>query len=470
MRPESLSLWDEDDAVVPRRSRLYHLQIQRASADLPQESLLSYLHRVAVSHTVPVLRLLQMEVVSLTDMRSARFSSGFAKRYSKTVNGYGKYAEQMSASLEQLTMAGSLRSGTCLHWRGLFDPKGTGLLATAPRWCPNCIDTQQVDGDLIVVPLLWSLASVTRCLHHGVPLLSTCPACGAEQHFISDASPRGRCSSCGGRLGFREGLWANGKATPHELFMGEAVSEMLSLGRDGEALASLEIFSSQINAFAAAKTGRGIRHLEREIGFRKHSICRWTEEGKRPQFDQFLELCFRIGTKPVALLDGSWAQVGSAVALRKDDVPVRRRSHILTESAIAALKADVERIVTAEDSFEDAVAVADRHGISVSAFKYRYGDLYATLAQHRVAVRARLKQQRLVRHEAAAIDLVRLLYRNGVRLTRARIEAAMLEAGMTLKDPVTRRIAFKERERLESQAAVKPGRSAKRLSSEMPKA
>jgi hypothetical protein len=434
---------------------------------LPQESLLSYLHRVAVSHTVPVLRLLQMEVVSLTDMRSARFSSGFAKRYSKTVNGYGKYAEQMSASLEQLTMAGSLRSGTWLHWRGLFDPKGTGLLATAPRWCPNCIDTQQVDGDLIIVPLLWSVASVTRCLHHGVPLLSTCPACGAEQHFISDASPRGRCSSCGGRLGFREGLWANGKATPHELFMGEAVSEMLSLGRDGEALGSLEIFSSQINAFAAAKTGRGIRHLEREIGFRKHSICRWTEEGKRPQFDQFLELCFRIGTKPVALLDGSWAQAGSAVALRKDDVPVRRRSHILTESAIAALKADVERIVTAEDSFEDAVAVADRHGISVSAFKYRYRDLYATLAQHRVAVRARLKQRRLVRHEAAAIDLVRLLHQNGVRLTRARIEAAMLEAGMTLKDPVTRRIAFKERERLESQAAVKPGRSAKRLSSDM---
>jgi len=38
---------------------------------------------------------------------------------------------------------------------------------------------------------------------------------------------------------------------------------------------------------------------------------------------------------------------------------------------------------------------------------------------------------------------------------------------MTLKDSVTRRIAFKERERLESQAAVKPGRSAKRHSSEM---
>jgi hypothetical protein len=149
---------------------------------------------------------------------------------------------------------------------------------------------------------------------------------------------------------------------------------------------------------------------------------------------------------------------------------VRRRIHILTESAVAALKADIDRIVAAEESFEDAVAVAERHCISVSAFKYRYGELYAILAQHRVAVRARLKQQRLVRHEAAAIDLVRLLHRNGVRLTRARIEAAMLEAGMTLKDPVTRRIAFKERELLESQAAVRPGRSAKRHSSEMPEA
>lgn len=418
--------------------------------------MLSYLHRVAVAHTVPVLRLLQSEVVSLTDMRSARFSSGFAKRYSKTVNGYGKYAEQMSASLEQLALAQDLRAGTCLHWRGLFDPKGTGLLAPVPRWCPTCLEAQQGSGELIVAPLQWSLGPVTRCIRHGAPLQSTCPTCGAEQHFISDAVPRGRCSSCGGRLGYREGLWSNGAASARELFMADAVNEMLTLGREAEALASLDVFTSQINAVSVFKCGRGIRHLEREIGFRKHSICRWTEEGKRPQFDQFLELCFRIGTKPVDLLDGSWALDRSSVALRKGAVPERRRSHVLSESGLAALKADVERIVSSQESFEDAVAVAERHGISASAFKYRHGDLYAVLAAHRLVVRGTLKQQRLARQEAKAVELVQLLHGQHVRLTRANIETAMLEAGMTLKDPVTRRIAFKERERLESKVPAKP--------------
>lgn len=146
-----------------------------------------------------------------------------------------------------------------------------GLLAPVPRCCPTCLETQQGLGELIVVPLQWSLGPVTRCIRHGAPLQSICPACGAKQQFISDAVPRGRCSSCGGRLGYREGLWLNGAASARELFMAEAVNEMLTLGHEAEALASLDVFTSQINAVSVFKCGRGIRHLEREIGFRKHS-------------------------------------------------------------------------------------------------------------------------------------------------------------------------------------------------------
>ena len=129
---------------------------------------------------------------------------------------------------------------------------------------------------------------------------------------------------------------------------------------------------------------------------------------------------------------------------------------MLIESGLAALKADVERIVSSQESFDDAVAVAERHGISASAFRYRCGDLYADLAAHRLVVRGSPKQQRLARQEAKAIELVQLLHGQRVRLTRAHIETAMLEAGMTLKEPVTRRIAFKERERLESKVSAKP--------------
>jgi hypothetical protein len=415
-----------------------------------QEALLSYVHRVATAHTLPVLKLLQSEVIGLTEMKVARFASGFAKRYSKTVNGFGKYAEQMSKAMQELTLGEALRSGTCLAWRGLFDPKGTGLLSPVPRWCPNCLEASRSSGRSVVHRLIWSIYPVTHCPVHATPLRSNCRSCGSEQHFISEAVPLGRCCICGAFLGYREGLWECSPPNDRERFMTDAVAEMISQGAAASELVQLSRFTDQIKAVAAATRGRGVRQLEREIGFRRHSICRWTEEGKRPQFDQFLELCYRLGIKPVALLDGSWSRAKEPIALRKEDTPIRRQHYVLSESALAALKDDVARVVGSADSFEDAIQVAKRHGITVSSFKHRYGELYALLADHRVRVRASLRETRLARQHTQAVEIVRALHANGTRLTRGRIEATMLRSGMTLKDPLTRAIAFEERARLEA--------------------
>lgn len=449
MVDSNLSLWDAEDLEMPPRSRLFSLELAGADGR-NREALLGYVHRLANEHAVPVLKLLKGEILGKTDMRGAKFTSNFSKKYAKTINGYGKYANQMSGALEALTMVENLRDGTFLAWRDLFDGKGTGVLHPNRRWCPNCLIEAADERRPIVHALVWSVYVVSHCPVHMTPLRAICPSCAAEQLFISDAVALGRCSNCGTFLGMREGLWDCPQPTLRERFMSEAVAEMISLDSLASRLASPDVLIAMLKAFADATVGGGVRKLEREIGFRKSSICKWTEEGKRPQFDQFMEMCFRFGVSPVRFLDGTWATSELQPSLRKEPVPIRTHHKILTPDELERLKADVERLLKSDTAFDDAVVVAHRHGITFSSFKNRYGDLYAKVAAHRRRVRSILHADRLSREDVAVVEVIRLLHVSRVRMIRTKVEAAMRSRGMTLKNPRLRAIAFAERARLEA--------------------
>ena len=64
-------------------------------------------------------------------------------------------------------------------------------------------------------------------------------------------------------------------------------------------------------------------------------------------------------------------------------------------------------------------------------------------------VRTLLREQRFDMQRQKTVEVVRQLHRNGARLPRRLIEVGMREAGMTLKDPRLRKIAFAERADLE---------------------
>ena len=124
---------------------------------------------------------------------------------------------------------------------------------------------------------------------------------------------------------------------------------------------------------------------------------------------------------------------------------------ILTPEELEHLKADIDRLLKSDAEFEDAIVVAQRHGITFSSFKNRYGDLYEKVAAHRLRVRSILHAKRFAQQEAAAVEVIRHLHASRVRMIRPNVEAAMRSRGMTLKDPRLRAIAFAERARLEAE-------------------
>jgi len=442
------ALWDVGDEI-PARSRLFHLPMEGTDGR-DQESLLDYCQRLAAAHTVPILQFLKAEIIPCTEIRSAIFTTGFSREYSKTFNGYGKYAEHLSCALGKLTMVEDLRRGTFLNWRPMFDPKGGGLLHPKRRWCPSCIVQARDSNRPISHSLIWSSAAITHCPIHATSLCEACPSCGSAQHFLGDALVLGHCCNCGSFLGQKDGLWEFSPPTSRQCFMMAAVAEMISLGQHAGNIALPSVFADSVKAYCEARFDGSVLRLEREIGFRKQSILKWVSMQTRPQFDQFLELCYRVDVMPTQLLSSQLDGTAYRRPLRSEAVPVVHSRPKLSEAAVAALRMDCENALQSMDTYVAANAMAARHGLRPLTFKYRYPELYAQISAHGKQVLNNQSLKRQEREKALATQIVQRLYDEDRRITRHRLDVAFFAAKLSLRNPELRAIAFAERSRLEN--------------------
>lgn len=441
------SLFDADE-IIPERSALYRLPIIGVGTS-GQEGLLSYLQKLAHAHCVSAGDLLNHVAKPDVNMHPITMGSGFEKRYSKTVNGYSKYAKEICTSLSVATRRENLEFGTFLRWKNLFDGKGSGLLHDRQRWCPSCLGEGRERNDAVVsYMLIWAVESITHCPIHLSPLKSNCPACDAVQPFIHTNLAYGRCATCGCLLGHRDGLFDVAPICRKQLFFLKAVSQMIAYQGDTRTIAAPDIFSEQVRAVASARCDGSIAELERQVGFRKSSMSKWILLRSRPQFDQFLELCFRMDILPIELLDGSWAndnhRTFKADAVRRKRTPVK-----LTAAQEVGLLNEIEALIHDDSRYVHAKDVCAKHGITTAYFMYWYPLHYERFMFHRREVRARQWNERTERVQRSAREVVRQMHASHVRLTRHSIQVALAREGLCVKDPIIRRAAFDERATLE---------------------
>lgn len=441
------SLFDADD-LMQERSTLYCLPMIGVGTAY-QEGLLSYLQRLAGAHYVSVRNLLEHIVKPNVNMHLVTMGSGFEKKYSKTVNGYSKYAQEIYKGLSTTTRRESLEFGTFLPWRNLFDGKGSGLLHATQRWCSSClVEGREGTDGIVSYMLIWAVDVITHCPVHLSPLKSTCPVCGSLQPFIHASLAYGRCAACGCLLGHRDGLFDAEPISSKQLFLLKAVSQMISYQGNHQTIASPDVFSAQVRAVAGARCDDSIAELERQVGFRKSSMSKWILLRSRPQFDQFLELCSRLDILPIDLLDGSWASGASRgfkpEAFRQKRVPVK-----LTVMQESALLSEIEALILDDSRYINGTDLCRKHGITTAHFIYWYPSHYAKFMKHRSYVRSKLWDERKERVRNAAREVVRKLYASHVRLTRHSIQVALDKEGLCVKDPIIRNAAFEERAKLD---------------------
>ena len=394
MSEHTLDLFVDDNEApdIPPRSILYHCPLIDERTPR-QESLLSYVHRLARAHNLRVMDLLVHVVLPKTGVSVERGRFKFSHEYARTVNGYGKYSTAVSAALRELTGVKSLESATFLPWQSLFDGKGAGLLHQTRNWCPDCLAEAEERGEALNFPLIWACLSVTHCRTHFCELQSTCMRCGAKQRPICDSAHYGRCVACGTSLAWRSSLFQASRLSLRQDFMVGAVGEMIALGNRAGEVAQPEILGRGLQQVADATHGGSLCRLARAIRLAPKSLRDWTCGAKRPRFDSFLELCYRLGIKPLDLLGDE--DVVCVPRLRSGALPLTRPKFKLSPEQLRDVETEMWRNFNSEDAPIRLVDLASKHNTSVGHLRYQLPKATAALMYRYRMIRKMSTEARL---------------------------------------------------------------------------
>lgn len=437
-----------DDAEVPAmapRSTLYHCPIIDEGTPM-QESLLNYLHRLAREHQLRVMDLLVQIVLPKTRVSVHYGRFRFATEYARTVNGYGKYSSEVSAALVDLTCTPNLRSSTFLHWSGLFDGKGAGLLHPTRTWCPDCLAEAESAGEPHNFPLLWSCSSVTHCPIHMCELQSRCLNCNAPQRPICDTAFYGRCNACGASLGWRSGLFTAHRLSVRQYFITKGLGAMIAIGDRAVEYAAPERLATGLQRIADITHGGSHRQLAKSLRICDKVMADWVQLKKRPRMDTFLELTYRLGTAPMDLLQGHL--VAPEPRLRPGSLPLSRPFHKLPPEQLRAVEAEIDRIVRSDANPMPLVDLAKTFGTSPGHLKYQLPDACKRLQEHNTLTSRLISEAKRDDRIRRATLIARDLFGQGTHLPRSRIANALEAGGLSMRCPESRGAAFAEIERL----------------------
>ena len=197
--------WDLTKPAIPTRSRLYNLDpIGVGTPDT--ESLISYISRLAIAHSVTPRTLIIGEIYphlgrgSALDYGSGGNHVSFYKE-SAALNSMRTSARAFVKVLAALTSRRELRYLTMLTWVNVLSTKR--LIRPMRAWCPCCYQEARDVGQPIYERLLWAITDVVVCPHHRVLLRSLCPHphCRKPNYVLTQRSVPGYCSRCGQWLG-----------------------------------------------------------------------------------------------------------------------------------------------------------------------------------------------------------------------------------------------------------------------------
>src|SRR3954464_9302094 len=157
-----------------------------------QESLPSYLNRLARAHSLPVTTFLSGELAPLlspgANYRAVSNYLGKASRYLLLGDGL---ASRIAVHVAQLT---SIPQVTALVHAHIAEGLGwTRDVRDYVAWCPACFHEWNRDGEPLYFPLIWAFRATRCCLHHGMVLRQVCGDCGRRFSHLMGQTWNGKC-------------------------------------------------------------------------------------------------------------------------------------------------------------------------------------------------------------------------------------------------------------------------------------
>lgn len=259
------------------------------------ESLLSYLCRLAVSHTVSLATLSRKVASTMGWEISGRDDWSLAN-----ICGMGEAANNWSAALSAMTGVERLDNLTLLPWRDVVSQ--LGLTNRSLRWCPECFARDKAEGQSPYFRLAWTVNEVTVCPEHKTELVNICPDCGrTEGRRKSAYVVPGWCSHCGGFLG------ADGErvaATPEALWKANQVGAMLAIQPALVHAPEQDVLRSTIQHLITRLDNGKSAYFAERIGLNRATVHHWMKSGGCPGLPGHLRIASQTGLSLPKVLTG----------------------------------------------------------------------------------------------------------------------------------------------------------------------
>jgi AraC-like DNA-binding protein len=446
---ERYAEWELEAPAFPPRSQLYALE--PVGVGTPEvECLTSYLTRLAGEHHVLTGDLLGNVLTPRFDKPSwvRHGSPNLGTLYSGAgaLNGIGSQAGEWVEALEDVTQRTDVQALTLLIWAEVLPAKE--LLRSTRAWCPVCYQEWRIQGQVIYEPLLWALGVVTACARHRRRLQVQCPmpACRRSIPWLASHARPGYCPSCQEWLGEakthrptkQERL--SEEETAWQSWIAQGVGELLAHNAALSMAPPRERITKTLLACIQQITNGKKTTFARLLGFNWDQFRAWTRGTAIPVFPELLQLCYRLGTTPLAFLTAEEVVIDLHRIVRPAEPewltrelrPPRKRLHP------EKLRQDLQTIITAQENPPPSLRkVAEQLGHSVPALRRHCPDLCEALVRRYTEYIQAEMQQRLEARAQEIKEAALSLQSAGVYPSQERVAAQLARPALFL-DPEAR--------------------------------
>jgi transcriptional regulator with XRE-family HTH domain len=394
------------------RTRLYHLEPEGVGT-AAVESLSGYLMRLAEAHCISTGALVSEELLPLLqpDGRHGLPPATWLGRVGSQMNGTGDVAQAAVAALASLTGRQELSLLTLVPWAPVVAPHGLLRYRKRTRaWCSACYTDALEQGTALYEPLLWSIAAVTACARHQLPLTEHCPYadCGRQLPVLAALARPGHCSWCKRvlvradgppgvpRSGGREMQWA--------CWATEQVGELLAASALAAVSAPIGI-AAALAAITAAASGGTHQAFARAVGIHANLVHRWRTERTRPTMSMLLQMCHALDVSLVQLVTGDVSAlaktgISRSATVRPPEKTPRRSPAVLD---VGHLRQEMSALCSNNESPPPSgEAIARRLDCPTAALsRFCPDDWHALVARYRIY----RTEQREQRAQALAADV-----------------------------------------------------------------
>lgn len=290
---------------LPARTRLYSLEPIGVGTGWV-ESLTGYLARLATAHCVPTSALLCKEIVPNLRGISLATRNRYAELFGGigvSLNGNNNTGRTMIRTVESLTGRQEIERMTMQFCGTTITHKG--MLRDHQAWCPDCLSDKQKNGLPIYNPLLWSLATVTICEVHKMPLQELCPNCKKKHRPLDWRSRPGYCSKCQHWLGSNfESLRKSGSANElnkWDFYSSEQTRYFIEQGPPLIGRASGFCFGKNLNFILAAKFEGITQGLANVLQQTRGTIRDWIAGKQNPKLGSILQVSYTLGLNVIEM-------------------------------------------------------------------------------------------------------------------------------------------------------------------------